>query len=339
MTCSPALAPATRSVAPAPLAVSVFGCSPDEAALFEELAPCFGVAPVLTEAAPSSACIELARGSWCISIGHKTPLSNADLLDLRRAGVRYVSTRSVGCNHIDVEFAASIGLVVEPVVYSPDSVADHTVMAMLMALRHVRRTLQRVDAHDYRPHPARGRELRDLTVGIVGTGRIGRAVIDRLAGFGCRVLAHDTTPTAPVEYVGLDELLVRSDVVTLHTPLTDATRHLLDRRRIGQLKPDAVLVNTARGGLLDTDALLEALEDGRLGGAALDVLEGEEGVFYTDLRGKRVENQRLLRLQQLPNVVVTPHTAYDTDHALRDVVEGSLRQCLAYAEGAGRGDA
>lgn len=335
MTCSPALAHAARSVAPAPVAITVYGCGPDEAALVRELAPSLGVAPRITDAAPSDACVDLARGTRCISVGHKSPIPNATLLDLRRAGVRYVSTRSIGCNHVDVEFAASIGIVVETVAYSPDSVADYTLMLVLMSLRNMRTTMQRTDAHDYRPNRVRGRELRDLTVGVVGTGRIGAAVVDRLAGFGCRVLAHDLCPTSPAEYVPLDVLVRESDVVSLHTPLTDETHHLLDRRRIGQLRPGAVVVNTGRGALVDTDALLDALEAERLGGAALDVVEGEDGVFYADLRGRPVANQRLLRLQQLPQVIVTPHTAYDTDHALRDAVENSILNCLAF-EGRGR---
>jgi D-specific alpha-keto acid dehydrogenase len=339
MTCSPALAPVPRSVASAPLGVTVFGCGPDEAALFRELAPRFGVTATLVEEAPSSAWLDLARGVCCISVGHKSSVSNSTLLDLRRAGVRYVSTRSVGCNHIDVEFAASIGIQVETVAYSPDSVADYTLMLILMALRHARATLQRTDAHDYRPGAVRGRELRDLTVGVVGTGRIGTAVVERLSGFGCRVLAHDLRATTTAEYVGLDELVRRSDVVTLHAPLTDDTRHLLDRRRIGRLRSGAVVVNTGRGARLDTEALVEALEDGRLGGAALDVIEGEEGTFYLDRRGKPVDNQHLLQLQQLPNVIVTPHTAYDTDHALRDAVENSIRNCVAFAEGGRHGHA
>ncbi|HET6166854.1 MAG TPA: NAD(P)-dependent oxidoreductase [Marmoricola sp.] len=335
MTCSPALAPAARSVATAPLGITVYGCGPDEAALFRELAPRFGVTATITDAAPSDACVELARGVRCISIGHKSPISNATLLDLRRAGVRYVSTRSIGCNHVDAEFAASIGIVVETVAYSPDSVADYTLMLVLMSIRNVRTTMQRTDAHDYRPNHVRGRELRDLTVGVVGTGRIGAAVVDRLAGFGCRVLAHDLCQTTSADYVPLDELVSRSDVVTLHTPLTDDTHHLLDARRLGQMKRGAVVVNTGRGALVDTDALLDALEAERLGGAALDVIEGEDGIFYADLRGRPVENQQLLRLQQLPQVIVTPHTAYDTDHALRDAIENSIVNCLAF-EGRGR---
>ena len=150
--------------------------------------------------------------------------------------------------------------------------------------------------------------------------------VDRLRGFGCRVLAYDRCPTTSAEYVPLDELLQRSDIVTLHTPLNADTHHLLSRQRIEQMKDGAFIINTGRGALLDTAALLDALEGGRLGGAALDVLEGEEGIFYSDHRQRPVENQLLLRLHQLPNVIITPHTAYYTDHALSDIVENTLAQ-------------
>jgi D-specific alpha-keto acid dehydrogenase len=201
---------------------------------------------------------------------------------------------------------------------------------MLMAVRHAKAVVRRTDTHDYRLHDVRGRELRDLTVGVVGTGRIGTAVMDRLRGFGCRVLAFDNRPTGSAGRVPLDELLRRSDLVTLHTPLTPETHHLIDRARIQQMKHGAFLVNTGRGPLVDTAALLSALESGRLGGAALDVLEGEEGIFYTDRRDEPVEHEELLRLQSLPNVLISPHTAYYTDHALNDTVENSLVNCLNF---------
>ena len=313
-----------------PRGITVYGCGRDEATLFRELAPRFGVRTTITEAAVSEATVDLAIGKRCISIGHKTPVTRATLLALSRAGVEYVSTRSIGYNHIDVSYAQSVGISVGNVAYSPDSVADYTLMLMLMAVRHAKAVVRRTDTHDYRLHDVRGRELRDLTVGVVGTGRIGTAVMDRLRGFGCRVLAFDNRPTGSAGRVPLDELLRRSDLVTLHTPLTPETHHLVDRARIQQMKHGAFLVNTGRGPLVDTAALLSALESGRLGGAALDVLEGEEGIFYTDRRDEPVEHEELLRLQSLPNVLISPHTAYYTDHALNDTVENSLVNCLNF---------
>jgi D-specific alpha-keto acid dehydrogenase len=319
----------TRSLA-TPVGITVYGCGPDEAMLFREIAPRLGVAPTITEAAVSEAGVGLAFGNRCISVGHKTPIANSTLLTLSRAGVEYISTRSIGYNHVDVGYAEAVGISVENVAYSPDSVADYTLMLMLMAVRNAKSIVRRTDVHDYRLNDVRGRELRDLTVGVVGTGRIGAAVMDRLRGFGCRILAYDSRPAAPADYVPLDELLRRSDIVTLHTPLTADTHHLLDRARIQQMKHGAFVINTGRGPLLDTEALVPALESGTLGGAALDVLEGEEGIFYADCRDKPIESRLLLRLQELPNVVISPHTAYYTDHALSDMVEHTMAGCLKF---------
>jgi D-specific alpha-keto acid dehydrogenase len=313
------------------MGITIYGCGEDEAALFREMAPRFGVVPTITEAAVSEGNIGLARGNRCISIGHKTQVTNSTVLTLSDAGVTYISTRSVGYNHIDVNYAESVGVSVETVPYSPDSVADYTLMLMLMAVRHAKSVIRRADVHDYRLNDVRGKELRDLTVGVIGTGRIGGAVMDRLRGFGCRTLAYDTRPKTSADYVTLGALLEQSDIVTLHTPLTAETHHLLDRHRIERLKHGAVIVNTGRGGLLDTEALVSALESGRLGGAALDVLEGEEGIFYADCSDKPIESQLLLRLHKLPNVLISPHTAYYTDRALRDTVENSIANCLRFA--------
>lgn len=314
----------------AKMGITIYGCEQDEAVLFREMAPRFGVMPTITAAPVSEANIELASEKQCISVSHKTQITNSILHALSQVGVAYISTRSTGYNHIDVDFAQSVGISVENVVYSPDSVADYTLMLMLMAVRNVKSTISRADIHDFRLNDVRGKELRDMTIGVIGTGRIGAAVMDRLRGFGCHVLAYDHCPKTSANYVPLDELLQRSDIVTLHTPLNADTNHLLNRRRIEQMKRGAFIINTGRGSLLDTEALIPALGSGRLGGAALDVLEGEEGIFYADYRNKPIENKLLLRLQKLPNVLITPHTAYYTDHALRDTVENTIINCLKF---------
>ena len=312
------------------MGITIYGCGQDEAALFRETASRFDVMPTITEAAVCDANIELAFGNRCISVGHKTPITTSTLFALSQAGVIYISTRSIGYNHVNVNYAESVGISVENVVYSPDSVADYTLMLMLMVVRNARSIIRRADIHDYRLNDVRGKELRDLAIGVIGTGRIGAAVMDRLRGFGCRILAYDSCPKTSADHVPLDELLQLSDIVTLHTPLNADTRHLLNRQRIEQMKHGAFIINTGRGSLLDTEALIPALESGRLGGAALDVLEGEEGIFYADCRNKPIENKPLLRLQQLPNVLISPHTAYYTDHALSDMVENSITNCLKF---------
>jgi D-specific alpha-keto acid dehydrogenase len=313
--------------------ITVYGCEPDEAALFRGLATWFRVEPTITNAAVSEGNAGLAFGHECVSVGHKDHIANATLLALRRVGVRYISTRSIGYDHIDVEYAKSIGITVANVSYSPGGVADFTVMLMLMLIRNAMAVLARAAAHDYRLSDAPGKELRDLTVGIIGTGRIGTAVIDRLSAFGCRILACDSRPKTGVDHRPLEEVLQQSDIVTLHTPLDARTYHLLDGPRIAQMKRGAFIVNTGRGALIDTEALIRALESGRLGGAGLDVLEGEQGIFYADRRNDPVESDVLRRLHALPTVIISPHTAYYTDHAVRDIVENSLLNCLEIARG------
>jgi D-specific alpha-keto acid dehydrogenase len=316
------------------MGLTIYGCGQDEAALFRETAPRFGVRPTITDAPVSEANIGLTAGNRCISVDHKSQIPNPTLLALGQAGVRYLSTRSVGYNHIDLKFAQSAGISVENVAYSPNSVADYTLMLMIMAVRDAKSTISRAQVHDYRLNRVCGKELRDMTVGVVGTGRIGAAVIDRLWGFGCHLLAYDRCPKSSAEYVPLDHLLRQSDMVTLHLPLTADTHHLLDRRRIERMRHGAFIINTGRGALLDTEALLLALESGHIGGVALDVLEGEEGVFYSDHRGRQIESPLLLRLEELPNVLITPHTAYYTERALHDIVESTIVNSLAFVRAA-----
>jgi D-specific alpha-keto acid dehydrogenase len=220
------------------------------------------------------------------------------------------------------------GIFIENVTYSPESVAEYTIMLMLMALRSAGSLLRRVHTCDFRLEEKRAPELRDMTVGVVGTGRIGKAVIERLSGFGCGVLAYDPHPTANVEYVNLDELLRRSDLVTLHLPLTAATGHLMDRARIAGMRRGAMLVNTARGALIDADALADALETGGIACAALDVLEGKRVGFMGLVPPFR--RRRLRACWRCKTPSSTPHTAFYTQHALSDLVENTIRNYLKY---------
>ena len=169
--------------------------------MFREVAPRFGVMPTITEAAVSEANIELVAGNRCISVGHKTHITNDVLLALSQAGVMYISTRSIGYNHIDVEYAESVGISVENVEYSSDSVADYTLMLMLMVVRNAKSIIGRADIHDYRSNDVRGKELRDLTIGVIGTGRIGTAVIDRLFTGLPEIVRALATPLSKIDKI------------------------------------------------------------------------------------------------------------------------------------------
>lgn len=312
--------------------ITVYGCEQDEADLFNELSPRFGIVPTITRAALSEATVISPLRNRCISVGHKSELTGPMLRALEAAGVEYISTRSIGFDHIDLDAAERLGITVENVVYAPDGVADYTVMLMLMAIRNVKHVVSSAEKHDFRLGRVRGQDLRDLTVGVLGVGHIGTAVITRLRGFGCRVLAYnnDRKVAVAAEFVSLDVLLLESDIVTLHMPLNSETHHYIGRDQIKTMKQGAFLINTGRGALVDTDALIVALESGKLGGVALDVLEGEEGIFYFDRTSRAVDHPHLLRLQQLPNAIVTPHTAYYTGRALYDTIEKTLMNCLSF---------
>lgn len=311
--------------------ITIYGCGQEEAEWFREAAGRFGAGLAITDVPVSEENARFAKGR-CVSVGHKTMVTEPVLRALKRAGVRYLSTRSVGCNHIDMDAAVRLGIEVGNVAYSPDSVADYTLMLMLMLLRNMKSVLKRSAEQDYRPEAA-GREIRDLTVGIIGAGRIGRAVMERLKGFGCRILLSDSGRSGSgeiEEYVKPDVLLKESDIVTLHIPLSADTCHYLDGSRISRMKRGAAVVNTGRGALIDTGALVRELKSGRIAGAALDVLEGEDGIFYRDLRGQEVNHKYLKELQAMPNVLITPHTAYYTEHALRDMIENTIANCMEF---------
>lgn len=311
--------------------ISVFGCEKDERQLFERYAARFGVEiccfddPLRYENAcdipPESA----------ISVNHKAPVDALLIRTLQKHNIKYLSSRSVGLDHIDLDAARHAGILVENISYSPESVAEYTIMLMLMAIRNAGSILRRVNGCDFRLEEKRAPELRDMTVGVIGTGRIGNAVIERLSGFGCNILAYDPQPSLFVRYVDLDELLNRSDLVTLHLPFSADTWHFLSRERIARMKRGAILVNTARGALADAGALMDALEHGRIACAALDVVEGEEGWFYRDC--SHLAPPPFSRLLELPNVIITPHTAFFTEHALDDIVRNTVRNFLGYRGG------
>lgn len=315
--------------------ITVFGCEPDEAAVFNRLSFEFGVTVSLIREAVSENNVNLADGCQCVSISHKAELSKSLLLALKNAGVKYICTRSIGFNHIDIQAAGQMGMTIGTVAYSTGSVADYTVMLMLMLMRGTKSVIHRAERQNYCLNNLRGKELRDMTVGVLGTGRIGQAVIERLKGFGCRVLAYDRNHKVETDYVPFCELLQSSDIITLHVPLAEDTFHMIGRKQLELMRKEALLVNTARGALVDTGALVDALADGKIGGAALDVLEGEEGIFYYDCTHKALEHPILSALQRMPNVIVTPHTAYHTERVLVDTVSNTISNCLNFERSLG----
>lgn len=315
--------------------LAVFSYRNDEAEYFGKFAKQYGIDVIYTSEAPTTENAKFANGCDCISV-ITTPV-DAEILDrLKDAGIRFVSTRTIGYEHIDTEYATKIGIGVGNVSYSPNTVAEYTVMLILMANRNVKHILERSIGQDYSLKGIRGKEIRKQTIGVIGTGRIGETVIQNLSGFGSKILAYDLYEKDNVrkmaEYVTLERLICESDIITLHTPATPENYHLINSRTIEQMKTGVIIINTARGSLIDTCAFMDAVESGRIGAAALDVIENETEIFYSDFKSQPISNRDLAILKSYPNVTVMPHTAFYTDQAVSDMVENSIRSCIEYME-------
>lgn len=315
--------------------ILVYSHRSDETEYFKEFSKKYNVEVVLCDEEPAMETAELAKGFDCISI--ITTLIPAELIEkFYKVGVKFISTRTIGYDHIDLKKAKELGVHIGNATYSPNSVADYTIMLILMAIRKVKLIMEKSNVQDYSLKGVQGKELPNLTVGVVGTGRIGQTVIKNLSGFGCKILAHDIYEAESVKtyvkYVDLDTLLKNSDVITLHMPATDDNYHMINENSIKEMKDGVFIINTARGSLINTDDLIKAIEDKKIGGVALDVIENEANLYYNDLKSEILDNKDLAILKSFPNVIVTPHTAFYTNQAVSDMVENSIKSCVLFTE-------
>jgi D-lactate dehydrogenase len=261
------------------------------------------------------------------------------LAPLAAGETRLVALRCAGFNNLDVEAARRLGISVARVpAYSPHAVAEHTVGLILTLSRKLHRAMTRVREGNFALEGLLGTELHGHTVGIVGTGKIGATLARALSGFGVTLLATDKQPNPAcvglgVRYVPLDELLAASDIVSLHCPLSAETRHMIDARRLAAMRPGALLVNTSRGALIDTSAVIEALKSHHLGGVAIDVYEEEEQLFFEDHSADILQDDTFARLLTFPNVVVTGHQAFFTENALADIARTTIENITAFERG------
>jgi D-lactate dehydrogenase len=282
----------------------------------------------------------LARGYETVCSFVNDRLDEPALRALHDGGTRLIALRSTGYNHVDLEAAARLGLpVVRVPEYSPWAVAEHAVALVLALNRKIHRAYARAREWNFSLDGLVGFDLHGKTVGIVGTGRIGRAATRIFHGFGCRVLAFDFRPDPAlvtelgVHYVGLPELLGESDVISLHVPLTPVTHHMIDDEALAAMKRGVVLINTGRGALIDSLALIGALKSGQVGAAGLDVYEEEEGIFFQDLSNRVLQDDVLARLLTFPNVLVTSHQAFLTREALANIARTTLENVTAFERG------
>ncbi len=272
-----------------------------------------------------------AKGSKviCIFVNDNCDTATVEVLD--ELGVELIALRCAGFNNIDLEACKKHNIsVVRVPAYSPYAVAEHTVALMLTLNRHLHQAYQRTRSGYFVLDGLTGFDMRGKTVGVVGTGQIGRCTIDILLGFGCHILAvdkfpHESLVARPhVQYTDLPTLFAQSDIITLHVPLYPATHHLIDREAIDQMKDQVMLINTSRGGLLDARALIEGLKSGKIGSAGLDVYEEEAGVFFHDVSDKVLTDDVLARLLTFNNVVITSHQAFLTREALANIADTTL---------------
>jgi D-lactate dehydrogenase len=267
-----------------------------------------------------------ARGAEAVCGFVNDRIDAAVLRLLAELGVHHVALRCAGFNNVDLSAARDCGVSITRVpAYSPHAVAEHTVALLLSLDRRIHRAYNRVREQNFSLNGLVGFDLFGKTCGILGTGKIGRIAAQIFRGFGMRVAAYDPYPSPGwasshgVDYLPLDQVLARSDVLSLHLPLTPATHHLIGAATLARMKPGAVLLNTSRGKLLDTAAVIDALKSGHLSGVALDVYEEEEGVFFEDLSGSVLHDDELARLLMFPNVLVTAHQAFLTREALTEI--------------------
>ena len=308
----------------------------DELPCFEKYCPQYGIEYDYTTETPCMDNLDLAKGYDVVNV-ITTVFDQPMLKKLHDMDVKCIATRTIGYDHIDVDYAKSLGMGVIHISYSPNSVADYAIMMMLMGLRRMPHIMERANIQDYTLKGKIGRELPDCTVGVIGTGRIGRTVIRHLSGFGCKMLAYDLYENEEVkqyaEYTDLDTLLKNSDVITLHAPATDDNYHMIDAAAIEKMKQDVVIINCARGALMDTDALIDGIESGKVGFAGLDVVEHESGLYYFNRMGEPLHNPKLAILRSYSNVLVSPHTAFYTEEAVANMAENSIVGAMKYMNG------
>ena len=306
----------------------------DELGYMKEAASQLGFEFDWTSEYPTLDNVSLAAGhdALCI-ITNPMP---AELLDAFWAqGVRYLSTRTIGYEHIDVAHARELGMRVANAPYPPEGVANYAIMLLLMAQREVKLLARHSIAQDFGLHGKLGKDISTSTVGVIGTGRIGSTVVRHLSGFGCSILAYDPYPNKEVEkyatYVDLDTLLAQADAITLHAPGLAENYHMLDSAAFAKMKDGVVLVNAARGMLVDTEALVAAVESGKVGAAALDTIENEADLYYRDLSRDVLPNRDRSVLMAFPNVIVSPHMAFYTAEDVRAMIFNSASALLAFS--------
>ena len=319
--------------------IALFDTHGFERAIFEKENLKFDHEVTFFETRLTEATANIAHNYPCVCAFVNDKLNEKTLEILARNGTKLIALRSAGYNHVDLPAANKLGLkVVRVPEYSPHAVAEHAVTLILAMNRKIHRAYSRVREGNFSLDGLVGFDLYKKTVGVVGTGRIGSVFAKILLGFGCRVVAFDKRHNedliaAGVKYVKLEELLSISDIISLHVPLNKETYHIIGAEALAKMKAGVMLVNTGRGALIDTKALIKSLKSGHLGYAGLDVYEEEEGLFFENLSDQILQDDQLARLLTFPNVLLTSHQAFLTIEALTNIVNTTLENVRDFESG------
>ncbi len=304
--------------------IAFFDTKPYDKLWFDKLNTDYNIKYLDYKLTPDSAAA--ARGCKAVVAFVNDTINSETIDELCALGVKLVALRCAGYNNVDLKYAKDKISVVRVPVYSPYAVAEHTMALLLTLNRKIHKAFIRTRDFNFSLNGLTGFDLHGKTAGIIGTGQIGRIFIEICKGFGMNVIAYDPYPmeNSNINYVTLDKLFAESDIISLHCPLTKDTRYIINERSLAKMKDGVVILNTSRGQLIDSDALLQSLKDGKVRGAGLDVYEEETALFFEDYSSTIVQDDVLARLVSLPNVIMTSHQAFLTEEALQKIAEVTL---------------
>ncbi len=287
---------------------------------------------LFVEAKLSKDTVILAKGCEAVCV-FVNDIVDQEVIDaLFSYGVKMIALRCAGFNNVDVKAAFGKIHVARVPAYSPYAVAEHAMALLLTSVRRIHKAYNRTRDFNFSLSGLTGFDLHGKTVGVIGTGKIGRIFIQICQGFGMHVIAYDPFPAndGAITYVSLEDLLEESDVISLHCPLTKGTTHIIDRNAIDKMKKGVIIINTSRGALVDADALLDGIRSRRVGGACLDVYEEESEIFFEDRSGHILDDETLARLITMPNVIVTSHQAFLTEEALDNIADTTTKNIISF---------
>lgn len=315
--------------------IAFYSTKPYDKIWFEPLSEGYGFKIKFIEAPISEETASLSKGSDAVCVFVNDKVDEKLINTLYEYGVKALLLRSAGFNHVDIKAAKGKLHILRVPSYSPEAVAEYAVAMLLTVNRHTHRAYARTRDFNMSINGLMGNDLNNKIAGVIGTGKIGQSVIRILKGFNMSVLAYDPYPdkSLSVEYTDFEDLIRRSDVITLHCPLTEDTHYIINKAAIDKMKDGVYLINTSRGALIDTNALIDGLVARKFGGVGLDVYEEEDGVFFEDRSNEIVEDETLARLTTFPNVLITSHQGFFTTEAMQAIAIETLENAYALENG------